>query len=204
MEVADLVIFALALLVVGAAPGPSIAALVARVLARGWRDVAPFVAAMWIGELAWLMVAVAGLAAIAEAFHLTFLILKYCGVAYLAYLAWRMWTAPDTVETEQVAPQSTDPIRMFLTGLAVTLGNPKIMAFYLALLPTIVDLDHVGVDASLELAGTMLVVIVMVDTAYIAMATRARALLQSPSSMRLANRLSAAVMGIAAAAIASR
>ena len=204
MEVADFIIFALALLVVGASPGPSIAALVARVLARGWRDVAPFVSAMWIGELAWLMIALAGLAAIAETFHLTFLILKYCGVAYLIYLAWRMWTAPDAVKAEQVAPESTGPIRMFMTGLAVTLGNPKIMAFYLALLPTIVDIDRIGVGDSLKLAGTTLVIIFMVDTTYIVLAARARALLQSPSSMRLANRLSAAVMGIAAAAIATR
>ena len=204
MEVADLVIFALALFVVGALPGPSIAALVARVLARGWRDVTPFVAAMWIGELAWLVVALAGLAVIAETFRMAFLILKYCGVAYLIYLAWRMWTAPDAVKAEQVVPDSASSIRMFLAGLAVTLGNPKIMVFYLALLPTIVDLDHIGIDDGLKLAGTTLVIIFMVDTTYIALATRARALLQSPSSMRLANRLSAGVMGVAAAAIATR
>ena len=32
------------------------------------------------------------------------------------------------------------PARMFLTGMAVTLGNPKIMVFYVAFLPSIIDL----------------------------------------------------------------
>ena len=49
MELSSLAIFAAALLVAAGSPGPSIAALVARVLTRGVRDVLPFLAAMWIG-----------------------------------------------------------------------------------------------------------------------------------------------------------
>ena len=43
MDLSALLIFAGALLIAAGAPGPSVAALVARVIARGWRDVAPFV-----------------------------------------------------------------------------------------------------------------------------------------------------------------
>jgi threonine/homoserine/homoserine lactone efflux protein len=55
-------VFALTLLVAAGSPGPSIAALVARVLTNGLRDVLPFLAAMWIGEAIWLSFAVGGLA----------------------------------------------------------------------------------------------------------------------------------------------
>jgi threonine/homoserine/homoserine lactone efflux protein len=75
-------------------PGPSIAALVARVLVRGWRDVAPFVLAMWLGEALWLSLAVLGLAALTETFHWAFVAVRYGGVAYLLWLAWQMWRAP--------------------------------------------------------------------------------------------------------------
>ena len=54
MDAASLAIFAGALIVAAGSPGPSIAALVARVIARGVRDVLPFLAAMWVGEAAWL------------------------------------------------------------------------------------------------------------------------------------------------------
>lgn len=100
MELTALAVFAVALLMAAGSPGPSIAALVARVLVNGWRDVAPFLAAMWIGELIWLTLAVAGLAAIAETFQLAFVIVKYCGIAYLLYLAWRMWRAPVAIAGE--------------------------------------------------------------------------------------------------------
>jgi threonine/homoserine/homoserine lactone efflux protein len=204
MELSALVIFALALAIAAGAPGPSIAALIARVLVRGWRDVAPFVAAMWLGEALWLVLAVLGLAALAETFHWAFLVVKYCGVAYLLYLAWQMWRAPVAVGAARIAPRAGHPLRMFLAGLTVTLGNPKIMAFYLALLPTIIDLGGVTALGLLELSLTMLVVLAAVDIAWSALAERARRLLTSPRALRAANRVSATLMGGAAAAIAAR
>lgn len=204
MELSALFIFALALLVAASSPGPSIAALVARVLVRGWHEVAPFVAAMWIGEAIWLITAAVGLAALAETFYWAFVVVKYCGVIYLLYLAWHMWHTAVADGAVGKAPRAGSPLRMFLAGLAVTLGNPKIMAFYLALLPTIIDLDGITAFGLLQLALTMLVVLAAVDIAYVALAARARLLLRSPRALRLVNRISATAMGGAAAAIASR
>src|SRR5215212_5535309 len=132
MDASSLLIFASVLAVAAGSPGPSIAALVARVLARGSRDVLPFLAAMWAGEAIWLSLAVLGLSVIAETFHLLFAIIKYLGVAYLLFLAWKMWRAP-VGEAAGALPGETSPTRMFLAGMAVTLGNPKIMGFYMAL-----------------------------------------------------------------------
>ena len=204
MEPSALVIFALALAIAAGSPGPSIAALVARVLVRGWRDVLPFVLAMWLGEALWLSLAVLGLAALAETFHWAFVAVKYGGVAYLLWLAWQMWRAPVAAAAGQVAPRAGHPLRMFLAGLTVTLGSPKIMAFYLALLPTIIDLGGVTALGLLELALTMLVVLAAVDIAWIALAERARRLLASPRALRAAHRVGATLMGGAAAALAAR
>lgn len=203
MDISALIIFAGALLVAAGSPGPSVAALVARVIARGYRDVLPFLAAMWIGEAIWLSCAIFGLAFVAETFHMAFLVIKYAGVAYLLYLAWKMWTAPVGV-TEEEMPRAGSRWRLFLTGMAVTLGNPKIMMFYLALLPTIIDLASVTVIGWAELTLTMVVVLVAVDTSWIIAASQARRLLKSPRAMRIANRTSASMMAGAAAAIAAR
>lgn len=203
MSASSLLIFAAALFVAAGSPGPSIAALVARVLSRGIRDVLPFLAAMWIGEAIWLSFAVFGLAVVAQTFHFAFLLLKWAGVAYLAFLAWKMWTAPLAVD-EGGMPQATNPARMFLAGLAVTLGNPKIMVFYLALLPAILDLGSVTVAGWAELTLTMALVLVVVDLAWATAAAQARRLLKSPRAVRIANRVSAATMAGAAAAIAAR
>jgi threonine/homoserine/homoserine lactone efflux protein len=101
-------------------------------------------------------------------------------------------------------PREDSAIKLFLTGMAVTLGNPKIMMFYLALLPTIIDLASVTVAGWLELTLTMAVVLVCIDLSWVLAASQARKLLKSKRAMKIANRLSATTMAGAAAAIAAR
>ncbi len=203
MELTSLLIFAGALFVAAGSPGPSIAALVARVISKGFRDVLPFLAAMWIGEAIWLSLAVFGLAFVAQTFHFAFVIVKWAGVAYLAYLAWKMWTAPVAVRDGDM-PREDTPFRLFFAGMAVTLGNPKIMMFYLALLPTIIDLASVTLVGWLELTLTMAVVLIAIDAVWVIAAAQARKLLKSQRAMKIANRVSATTMAGAAAAIATR
>lgn len=202
MDIATLLFFAAALMVAAGSPGPSIAALVARVLARGHRDVWPFLAAMWLGEIAWLSLAVWGLSALAASFAAVFVALKWIGVGYLLWLAWKMWRAP--VGEIGDLPTARSPWRMFAAGLAVTFGNPKIMMFYVALVPGFLDLAHIGVTAWAELAVTAVTVLVMVDAAWVLAATHARRLLTGPRARRIANRCSAGLMAGAATAIAAR
>jgi threonine/homoserine/homoserine lactone efflux protein len=202
MTVANLPVFALALLVAAGSPGPSIAALVARVLSHGFRDVLPFLAAMWLGEALWLTCTVAGLAVVARTLGTVFVAIKLVGVGYLLYLAWKMWFAPTQV-SKGALPSARSPWRLFGAGLAVTLGNPKIMVFYLALLPTIVDLNRVGTAAWIELTAVTLLVLISVDFAWALLAVRARRLLTSVRAVKIANRTSATMLAGAAAVIAA-
>ncbi len=203
MTFTSILVFAAALFVAAGSPGPSIAALVARVLAKGWRNVLPFIAAMWVGEAIWLSLAVAGLAAVAESFQPIFVAIKWIGVAYLLYLAWKMWFAPTEVGGKDL-PESRSAIKLFLAGLTVTLGNPKIMMFYVALLPSIIDLAGVTLIGWAELVAAMIVVLATVDVAWMALAAKARQFLKSPRAVKIANRISAGTMAGAAAAIAAR
>jgi threonine/homoserine/homoserine lactone efflux protein len=202
MTAANLLVFALALIVAAGSPGPSVAALVARVLTHGLREVLPFLAAMWLGEALWLGCAVAGLAVIARTLGVVFVVIKLIGVAYLLYLAWKMWFAPTQVSKGEM-PSGQSPWRMFGAGLTITLGNPKIMVFYLALLPTIVDLNRVGAAAWIELTAVTLLVLMSVDFAWALLAVRARRLLTSRRAVKIANRTSATMMAGAAAVIAA-
>ncbi len=201
MDWATLAIFAGALVLNAGSPGPSVAALVARVLTAGPASVLPFLAAMWLGEAMWLTAAVWGLSALAAAAQGLFAALKWAGIAYLLWLAWKMWHAP---VGEGAAMPARGGWALFGSGMALTLGNPKIMAFYLALLPALVDLARLSAAGWLELVGVMLAVLVAVDLSWVAAAGAARGFLRSSRARRITNRASAVAMGGAAAAIAAR
>ena len=114
-----------------------------------------------------------------------------------------MWFAP--VDTGEAAlPEARSGAKLFFAGMTVTLGNPKIMMFYVALLPAIIDLGAVTLTGWAELVVTMFVVLVAIDLAWVFLASRARRFLRSPRAVRIANRVSAGTMAGAAAAIATR
>jgi len=158
---------------------------------------------MWVGEAIWLSLAVAGLAAIAESFQPVFVAIKWIGVGYLLYLAWKMWFS-EPAEPGEAIPESRSALRMFIAGLTVTLGNPKIMIFYVALLPSIIDLAGVTPVGWLELLGAMFLTLVVVHLSWVMLAARARQFLRSRRAVKIANRVSAGTMAGAAAAIAAR
>lgn len=203
MDLTGLIVFAAALAVAAASPGPTITALVARVLVRGTSGALAFMLGLSVGELVWLTSAVLGLAFIAKTFGLAFLVLKYAGAAYLAYLAWRMWTAPAQAK-DAPAPKAEHPVRLFFAAVSLTLGNPKIMVFYLALLPNLIDLQAVTALGYAELVAITFVILTAVDGAYVLLAARARKLLSSARAIRLVNRGSGALLAGAAVAVAAR
>lgn len=204
MDLAALVLFAGTLLVAAASPGPGIAALVAQVVGKGPEGATSFAAGLIVGDLVWLAVAILGLAVVAQTFHEVFLVIKYAGAGYLVYLAYRMWTAPVDARDIAAAPRRDGRARLFLAGLAVTLGNPKVVAFYLALLPSLIDLARVGLLGYVELAGISVVILTAVFGVYAVAAARARALFRSTRAMRLLNRTGGTVMAGAAVVVATK
>lgn len=203
MELFTLATFAAALLINAGSPGPSIAALVSRVITNGWRDVLPFLAAMWSGEVLWLTVSMAGMVTLAERFYTGFQVLKWAGIAYLIYLAFKMWTAPTATKADSL-PKRQNPWSMFAAGMALTIGNPKIMVFYLALLPSLIGTQAFSLSIWLPVAATCFIVLMVVDLAWVFAANYARTFLQTPRAMKITNRISASAMGGAAIAIATR
>lgn len=204
MTLAGLLVFITAYALAVASPGPAVAALLARVLARGLAGVVPFIAGFAVGDLVWFTVAAAGMSVLAQAFEGVFTALRYAGAAYLLYLAYKLWTAPPTpVDAQGEAPKE-DGARLFLTSLALTLGNPKTIVFFMALLPTVLDLRTLTLLGAAEVAGTMVVVMAAVMGTYALAAARARRIFRSSRAVKALNRGTGAVMAGAAVAIASR
>jgi threonine/homoserine/homoserine lactone efflux protein len=204
MDLAGLLLFSSALFIAAASPGPGIAAIVARVLGRGPKEAVAFSIGVALGDVVWLTFAILGLAALAQAFHEVFLVIKYAGAAYLLYIAYKIWTAPAVAKDVKAEAGTEHPTKLLLGGLALTLGNPKTIVFYLALLPTILDLTRITVLGYAELVVATLSVVGVVFAGYIVLAARARQLFTTPKAIRILNRTTGALLAGAAAAVASR
>lgn len=203
MEAVHFITYAVALAIAAVIPGPGVIALVARALGSGVRPTMPMLLGIAAGDVVYLGAAVAGLAWLATQFSAIFVVLKYLGAAYLLYMAWGFWRTGITAE-KITAKRAHGPIASFIAGLLVTLGNPKAIIFYLALLPSLFDLALITkVDFAALIALTFLVLLVTM-TPYVVLAGRARQLLQTPKALTMMNRFAATCLAGAATAIALR
>ncbi|MEM1377101.1 MAG: LysE family translocator, partial [Pseudomonadota bacterium] len=99
MELTSFVTYAVALAIAAVIPGPGVIALVANALGAGFRHTFPMVLGLTLGDVIYLAAAVLGLAYLAQTFGAAFVIIKYCGAAYLAWMAIKMWRAGITAHT---------------------------------------------------------------------------------------------------------
>jgi threonine/homoserine/homoserine lactone efflux protein len=156
------------------------------------------------GSFVHSVLAALGVSALLQHSETAFLIVKYAGAAYLLYLAWKLWTAPAEANEVVGTVKAERPMRLFFGGLSLTLGNPKVIIFFLALLPTVVDLTSLDAVGFVEVAALIAVMLTAILAGYALMAAYARQLFTSPRAIRLVNRGTGVVMAGAAVTIATR
>jgi threonine/homoserine/homoserine lactone efflux protein len=204
MTLFTLLAFTVAYVVAVLVPGPGVAAIVARALGGGFWSAVPMIVGILAGDLIYLVFALFGLAAIATYFGPIFVVVRWAGALYLLYIAWQFWTARPG--TEQLGPRRREHwLRTFLAGFALTMGNPKTIVFYLALLPTVVPLDRpITALGFTELTLIVIVVLLAIGCGYAALAAWARELFTSTTAIRRLNKTAGAIMAGAAAFVVAR
>ncbi len=174
-----------------AVPGPGVIAIVARALGSGFKSVIPGTFGILVGDLCLMTLSAFGLALVAQTMGHLFLIVKIAGGLYLFYLAYKYWTAQ--VEDEgEIVPQSAG--RGFFAYLGLTLGNPKAIAFFVALLPVAVNPRELNVIGYLQLCAATFVLIPAITLGYAALASQLSRFVASRKARRRINKGAGAVM----------
>lgn len=184
--------FIAACVVLIAIPGPNVALIVANSVAHGARYGLMTVAGTASAMVLQLALVVLGASALLGLLANLFDWLRWLGVAYLVWLGVRTWRA---AATDLVGTQAElrSMASIFSRGFAVSLTNPKTLLFYAAFLPQFVGAgDREATYQLLLLAGTFLVVAVLLDGAWALLAGRLRSLLQARA--RLRNRITGGLL----------
>ncbi len=178
MELLNFLPFILTLAIFASVPGPGVAALVGKALGSGFYPALYFLLGLILGDITYLTLAILGLAAISSIFAWFFVIIKYLGALYLLFLAYRFWHFG--LAKEQIAKDKQKGFSInFITGYLISLSNPKVIIFYLALLPSVVNLANVSLNDYLILISLTAMVLFIVIMPYILLATGAKELLRS-------------------------
>lgn len=135
------ILYALAILVLTASPGPSSLLCMSKGVTQGIRS-ATFTA---LGSLSAITIILSlsftGLGVIIASSEVVFNLVKWCGAAYLVYLGWQAFRSSQheyTTETT-TSHQPTSASKQFTSGFIVGASNPKAIVFFTALFPQFID-----------------------------------------------------------------
>ena len=204
MTLTTLLLFSSVYALAVATPGPGIAALVARTLSRGTAGAVVFILGFVIGDLIWFCGAALGLNVLAKTFTPLFIGLKYAGCAYLLFIAWQLWKQDAVPIDTSSSKNEESSLATFLGSLFLTLGNPKVMIFFLSIMPLVVAPEAMSWLVVLELAVVIAVIIAAILFGYMLLANEARQLFRSTATLNRIQKANSVVLAAAALVIASR
>jgi len=204
MTVSGFIAYSGALALAAVIPGPQLVTIVAQALRSGYRQAIWATIGMVVGDVLYLATVLAGLAYIAETFSTLLIVIKWVGVAYLIWLAIQFWRSGTGLEAGSAGRRTRGRRSAFVSGILVTLGNPKSVLFYIAIVPTIVDLHAITPGDFAILLALTAGILALVQLPFAIAGAKARGALQSPKALRWVNRGAALFMGGAAATIAAR
>ena len=150
-----------------------------------------------------ILIVAAGVGAILMTSALAFNLIKWFGVAYLIYLAYRQWQqAPSQMETSRTEEPELGPLALIARGFLVNISNPKAIVFMLAVLPQFIEPARALPAQYLVMTLTMVAVDMVVMAGYTSLAAKVLRFLRSPAQQRLLNRSFASLFAGAASLLA--
>ncbi|MBV0913428.1 LysE family translocator [Anianabacter salinae] len=184
----ELAAYAGALLILFLTPGPVWVALVARALSGGFHAAWPLALGVVVGDMLWPFLAILGVAWILTVFSGFLVALKWVAAATFLVMGVLIWRNADVELSKDSRLTRPGMLAGFAAGLAVIIGNPKAILFYMGMLPGFFDITRVTwmdmvvislISAIVPLAGN-LVLALSID--------RVKRLLSSPQAVRRTNR----------------
>ena len=117
--------------VIAATPGPSVLAIMSVSMESGRGKGLALSAGIVLGSVIWSSMAAFGLAAVISSYAWILEIVRYCGAAYLAYLAYMCGKAAiSKTNGEGFHAGKSGYRKAFLLGFAIHLTNPKVILYF--------------------------------------------------------------------------
>lgn len=158
MTYSSAVLLFFAMAVLAAIPSVSVLTVAARSAAYGFMHGAFTALGIVVGDILFILLAIFGLAFLAEVMNDLFVWVKYFGGAYLIWLGITLWKSNSKISATENNLESS-LLSSFLTGLLITLADHKAIFFYLGFFPAFLNLENINLlDTSIIVLITIIAV----------------------------------------------
>lgn len=166
--------FILTAIAIELTPGPNMAYLAVLSLSQGRRAGFAAVVGIALGLFIVGMLAALGLATLIQQSPLAYQALRWGRVAYMLFLAWQTWVAPQRDIIDATTPDDSHYLRQ---GVLTNLLNPKAAIFYIAVLPPFLDPAQPPLPQTIALTIAYVTIATAIHIAIVSAAAQARPLI---------------------------
>ena len=187
LTIQQLALYAGALFILFMTPGPVWVALMARAMSGGFRAAWPLALGVVVGDVMWSVLAILGVSWIVSQYAGFLDLMRY--VASVTFLFMGYMVIRNAEKSIASDSRLTRPgvIAGFVAGLAVIIGNPKAILFYMGMLPGFFDLSQLNV-ADIVAIGALSAIVPLIGNLIMgAFIGKVRALLTSPRALKRMN-----------------
>ncbi|MGF9694878.1 MULTISPECIES: LysE family translocator [unclassified Rhizobium] len=160
-NIATLIAFTAAGMLLALTPGPDMTLSISRALAQGPKPALFVVVGTSLGVVCHTLLVAFGISALITASPTAFFMLKTGGAAYLLWLAIQAIRYGSSLSVERVDQGASSALANISTGFWVNLLNPKVIIFFMTFLPQFVTAGDPGVTQKLIFLGFYFIVICM-------------------------------------------
>src|SRR6201746_86649 len=173
-------------------PGPVVTLLIANGLRHGTRAALVNIAGVQAGLAIVIGIVAVGLTSLMATMGYWFDWVRFAGAAYLVWLGIKLIRSPvEGVSSDEPPPPPRGGF--FLQGFLVLLSNPKVLVFFGAFIPQLMDMTRAHLSQGALRHFTFMATGVVTDSVYAILAGRAR-LFFSARRTRLLSRISGGFM----------
>jgi threonine/homoserine/homoserine lactone efflux protein len=174
-------------------PSVSVLAVTARAAAFGFSHGLFTALGIVVADILFILIAVYGLALIAEMMGDQFRLIQYLGAFYLIWLGISLWRADAKARSSDSLRQSSWS-SSFLTGLLITLADQKAILFYLGFFPAFIDLSTMTPVDTLIIVLIAILAVGGAKLVYAFLADRASLMFKDSRALHGINILAACIM----------
>ena len=183
----DLFFYLGALVVLFLTPGPVWVAITARSLSGGFAGAWPLAAGVALGDALWPLAAIFGLSWIVSLYGGVLVAMKWVAAAIFLVMGWALIRNADRQLSADSRLAKPGLWPGFSAGVAVIVGNPKAILFYMGVLPGFFDLSAVGAPDIAAIVLVSMAVPLVGNVGFALFIDRLRRLLTTPAALRRVN-----------------
>lgn len=142
-------------------PGPSVLFVVSRAVALGRRAALTTVVGNAAGAYVQVLLVAAGLGAVVERSIAVFTVVKLVGAAYLVWLGVSAIVHRRSTQVSVVAGPRRSTRSLAVDGFVVGVANPKLIVFFVAILPQFVDRSGAPPGLQMAVLGSVFVALAL-------------------------------------------